>query len=193
MPNNVSRSTVTRPSRPSVARKAKASGTPAKFEATPEKVSVAERIQLGRPPRTMAMAMASPTKRAEQRRGEADLDRDPVGGDDRRLRQRRDVLERELARIVLERAQHQIERGQDQEHHGEDEERRDAQPLRRQPHAARFRRRGIPATAAISETADVGHAPATVSEKVRAASRPPGLDPCHLTERWRRRRRPSSW
>ena len=45
-----------------MARKAKASGTPAKFEATPEKVSVAERIQLGRPPRTMAMAMASPAK-----------------------------------------------------------------------------------------------------------------------------------
>ena len=45
-----------------MARKAKASGTPAKFEATPEKVSVAERIQFGRPPRTMAMAMARPTK-----------------------------------------------------------------------------------------------------------------------------------
>ena len=44
-----------------MARKAKASGTPAKFEATPEKVSVAERIQFGRPPRTMAMAMARPT------------------------------------------------------------------------------------------------------------------------------------
>ena len=44
-PNSVFRSTVTRPSRPSVARKAKASGTPAKLEATPEKVSVAERTQ----------------------------------------------------------------------------------------------------------------------------------------------------
>ena len=54
-------STVTRPSRPSVARKAKASGTPAKFEATPENVIVAERTQRGSPPRTMAMAMASPT------------------------------------------------------------------------------------------------------------------------------------
>ena len=62
MPKTVLSSTVTRPSRPSVARKAKASGTPAKFEATPEKVSVAERIQFGRPPRTMAMAMARPMK-----------------------------------------------------------------------------------------------------------------------------------
>ena len=35
---------------------------PAKFDATPEKVSVAERIQLGSPPRTMAMAMAMPMK-----------------------------------------------------------------------------------------------------------------------------------
>ena len=62
MPTSVLSSTVTRPSRPSVARKAKASGTPAKFEATPEKVSVAERIQFGSPPRTMAMAIARPAK-----------------------------------------------------------------------------------------------------------------------------------
>ena len=65
-PNSLCSSTVTRPSRPSVARKAKASGTPAKFEATPEKVSVAERIQSGRPPRTMAMAMAKPIEGADR-------------------------------------------------------------------------------------------------------------------------------
>ena len=41
-PNTELSSTVTRPSRPSVARKAKARGTPAKLEATPEKVIVAE-------------------------------------------------------------------------------------------------------------------------------------------------------
>ena len=134
MPNMSFSSTVTRPSRPSVARKAKASGTPAKFEATPEKVRVAERIQLGRPPRTMAMAMARPMNAPRSGGGKADLDGDPIGRDDRGLRQRGDVLERELAVVVLERAEHQIERGQDQEHHGEDEERRDAQPLRRQPH-----------------------------------------------------------
>jgi len=62
MPTSVLSSTVTRPSRPSVARNAKASGMPAKFDATPENVSVAERIQLGSPPRTIAMAMATPIR-----------------------------------------------------------------------------------------------------------------------------------
>ena len=47
-------STVTRPVRPSVARKAKASGMPAKFDATPLKVIKVGRIQLGRPPSTAA-------------------------------------------------------------------------------------------------------------------------------------------
>ena len=41
--------------------KAKASGTPAKLEATPEKVSVAERTQDGNPPRMTAIAIARPT------------------------------------------------------------------------------------------------------------------------------------
>ena len=49
-----SRSTVTSPVGPSVARKAKASGTPAKFEATPEKVVSIGRSQRGRPPITTA-------------------------------------------------------------------------------------------------------------------------------------------
>jgi hypothetical protein len=40
--------------RPSVARKAKASGMPAKLEATPENVITKERIQSGRPPSVMA-------------------------------------------------------------------------------------------------------------------------------------------
>ncbi|MNL69325.1 hypothetical protein D3C87_1941740 [compost metagenome] len=53
---------VTRPVRPSVARKAKASGTPAKLEATPEKVSSDERIQEGRPPRTTAQASQKPIR-----------------------------------------------------------------------------------------------------------------------------------
>ena len=47
-------STVTRPVRPSVARKAKASGMPAKFEATPQKVISVGRIQRGKPPSTAA-------------------------------------------------------------------------------------------------------------------------------------------
>jgi hypothetical protein len=51
---------VTRPSRPSVARKAKESGIPAKFEATPEKVSAVERIHDGRPPRAMTSASRKP-------------------------------------------------------------------------------------------------------------------------------------
>ncbi len=43
-------SAVARPVRPSVARKAKASGTPAKFEATPEKVMSVDRTHGGKPP-----------------------------------------------------------------------------------------------------------------------------------------------
>ena len=46
---------------------------------------------------------------------------------------------------------------------------RDAQPLRRQPQAARFRRRGIPGNGRIGE-ADVCHAPATVFEDPGGAS-----------------------
>src|SRR2546422_1451743 len=44
-PKTCTSSAVTRPVRPSVARKAKASGTPAKFEATPEKVMSVGRTQ----------------------------------------------------------------------------------------------------------------------------------------------------
>ncbi|MNL56056.1 hypothetical protein D3C87_1795200 [compost metagenome] len=59
-PNHSRRKTVTRPVRPRVARKAKASGTPAKFEATPEKVRRPERIQVGTPPSTIAQARKKP-------------------------------------------------------------------------------------------------------------------------------------
>jgi hypothetical protein len=55
--------------RPSVAMKAKASGTPAKFEATPEKVSIGERIQRGRPP-SNRRSHRKADQAAEQRRGE---------------------------------------------------------------------------------------------------------------------------
>ncbi len=48
------------PSRPSVAMKAKASGTPAKLEATPEKVITAERRPRGRAPRISASVISSP-------------------------------------------------------------------------------------------------------------------------------------
>ena len=60
MPNTVLNSTVTRPSRPSVERKAKASGMPAKLLATPEKVITAERMPSGSLPRIMASAMNRP-------------------------------------------------------------------------------------------------------------------------------------
>ena len=43
--------TVTKPSWPRVKMKARASGTPAKFEATPENVMRAVRRKRGRPPR----------------------------------------------------------------------------------------------------------------------------------------------
>jgi len=42
--------------------KARASGTPAKFEATPENVMTADRIQLGRPPMITAQASRKPKK-----------------------------------------------------------------------------------------------------------------------------------
>ena len=51
---------MTSPSRPSVARKANASGTPAKFEATPENVITGPRSQCGSPPNVTAQATAKP-------------------------------------------------------------------------------------------------------------------------------------
>ncbi|MNL75933.1 hypothetical protein D3C87_2018140 [compost metagenome] len=54
--------TVTRPSRPRVEMKAKASGTPAKLDATPEKVMTAARSPSGRRPRMIASAIARPTR-----------------------------------------------------------------------------------------------------------------------------------
>ncbi len=62
MPNQSRSRIVTSPSRPSVARKAKASGTPAKFEATPEKVVSGPRIQPGSPPIVIAQAMKKPIR-----------------------------------------------------------------------------------------------------------------------------------
>src|SRR6185295_7265804 len=58
--NRLTRSTVTRPNRPSVARKAKASGTPAKFDATPENVRRVGRTQRGSPPEIAAYATKKP-------------------------------------------------------------------------------------------------------------------------------------
>ena len=62
MPRLVLRNTVTRPIGPSVARKAKASGTPAKFEATPEKVSSGPRTIRGSPPSVIAAAIEKPIR-----------------------------------------------------------------------------------------------------------------------------------
>ena len=59
--------------------KAKASGTPAKLDATPEKVRSGERIQRGRPPSTTAAAMAKPIRQPSSAEARAELDRDPVG------------------------------------------------------------------------------------------------------------------
>ena len=60
MPASRHSSAVTSPARPRVARKAKASGTPAKFEATPASVSDAGRTQRGSAPPRNASATASP-------------------------------------------------------------------------------------------------------------------------------------
>ena len=63
-------STVTSPVRPSVARKAKASGTPAKLEATPENVISAERTERGRPPHDRGISEEEADDRAAERRGQ---------------------------------------------------------------------------------------------------------------------------
>ena len=54
--------TVTKPSWPSVKVKARASGMPAKFEATPEKVISELRRNRGSPPRMTAPARAKPNR-----------------------------------------------------------------------------------------------------------------------------------
>jgi len=62
MPNSVRSQAVTSPTGPSVAIKAKASGTPAKLDATPENVSSGERTCLGSPPNVMAADIAKPIR-----------------------------------------------------------------------------------------------------------------------------------
>ena len=92
MPNHSRSSTVTRPSRPRVARKAKASGTPAKFEATPEKVITGPRSQRGRPPRVTAQATAKPMtqpRKAEAKLMRIEIQKEPQ---DRRGEEVADVL-----------------------------------------------------------------------------------------------------
>ena len=110
--------------------KAKASGTPAKLEATPLKVIKVGRSQPGRPPRSAASARARPSERAEGRRGGADLEAQPIGQADRRLAEPDDVGEREGAVTVLEGADEEPRSRRDEEHRREDEERRDAEPGR---------------------------------------------------------------
>src|SRR3989304_2270312 len=61
-PQTLTSRAATRPVRPSVARKAKASGTPAKFDATPEKVMSVGRTQAGRPPEIAAYARKNPNR-----------------------------------------------------------------------------------------------------------------------------------
>ena len=62
---------MTRPVRPSVAMNAKASGRPAKFEATPLNVMSTGRSHRGKPPSTTAQARAKPS--AAPRTAEAAL------------------------------------------------------------------------------------------------------------------------
>ena len=92
MPNHSRSSTVTSPSRPRVARKAKASGTPAKFEATPEKVITGPRSQRGRSPRVTAQATAKPM--TQPRKAEAKLMRIEIQKEPRidGVKRLRDVL-----------------------------------------------------------------------------------------------------
>ncbi len=89
---------VKKPTRPSVAMKAKASGTPAKFEATPENVINVGRNHPGSPPRNTAQREKEAEQRAEERGRGADLDAEPIGRADRRLVQPRDIVEREASR-----------------------------------------------------------------------------------------------
>ncbi len=59
--------------------KAAARGTPAKFEATPEKVVVIDRNGPGRPPIETAHAMKEPEQASKDGGREADPDRHSVG------------------------------------------------------------------------------------------------------------------
>ena len=59
--------------------KAKAKGTPANCEATPENVMIGERIHFGKPPKMTAAAIAKPTSAAKNGRGQRNLDRNPIG------------------------------------------------------------------------------------------------------------------
>ncbi len=118
---------MTRPSRPSVARNAKASGTPAKFEATPEKVMASERIHDGSPPRATASASSRPTSTPMPADAAETLMEMAVGVDDRRLGELDEIGEREVARLVEEGAGDEVERRHDQEQKGEDQEGQDAQ------------------------------------------------------------------
>ncbi len=120
---------MTRPVRPSVARKAKASGTPAKFEATPEKVRSVERTQRRQAAEHDGPGEEEADQRAAEGRGDRDADTDPVGAHDRRREKVADVLERELALRSEKRAGDEIERRDDQEQQGENHEGRDAQPV----------------------------------------------------------------
>ena len=110
---------MTNPERPSVNTKARASGMPAKFEATPEKVMSAPRIRRGRPPEITAYASRNPKIVARDRRHEADLD----AGEVRLARlvagEVDVVLDRERAVVVLEAADDQVDRRDDQERDGE--------------------------------------------------------------------------
>ena len=117
--------------RPSVAMKAKASGTPAKFEATPLKVISVGRSHAGRPPRSDGERQREADQRAEKRRGDADLDAEQIGQrGSTAARAARCWRSVKRAVVILERADQQRRRRHDEEHQREEKERRDAEPRR---------------------------------------------------------------
>ena len=129
MPNSVLSHSVTSPAGPSVAMKAKASGTPAKFDATPEKVSKRAADTLGKAAEDHRRGHGKARRTSQQCRDQRQLDRGPVGAADRVGVQVDQVLQREAAVRRLERADDDLHRRQDQEQKRKDHEGQDAQPF----------------------------------------------------------------
>ena len=122
------RNCVTIPIVPSVAMKAKASGIPAKFAATPEK----RRERRAQEPRRSVPDHRVRDHEAEEasdeRRNEAHLDAVAVGAAVRLVEERAEVVERPAAFLVLERADEHLPRRQEQEERDVEEERDDSEP-----------------------------------------------------------------
>jgi len=112
------------PTRPSVAMKAKASGTPAKLADTPQR-----RAHPARQATHDSRVRQQETKKtAPNRRNSADLNAQQIGLKNKGLKKVADVGEREPALIVLKAKKYYESRGQHEEQERKNEKRNDAEP-----------------------------------------------------------------